>query len=174
MLRRTQYINEETGEFTEKFSYVNSLYSKKGYVYLYNGSHVKAFPNYANWNGVNPTFIGYFVLLERYIIEGKQILAYKTKEGLEPLTPSLIAKELGVSDRQARRFVQEMLKFGIYKEVRVGDVKYIAVNPNYGLKGKYLTCFVYKIFWKELIDTIPDKIKEELEIDYKLSGLKIK
>ena len=150
-------INPVTGEYKEKSSYVDNVFSSKGYVYRYNSDYVKLFFNKGLPDDYSLIECGKFYRLLKYIVGENQLLGYR-KDKIYPLTVEKMTEIFGCSDRHTRRFIKKMKDDKIIKEVSINDTKWYAVNPMYALKSKYLSLTTFIIFQDELIGTIPFSI----------------
>ncbi len=144
----------ETGEYTVKQMYIDSLFSKRGYVMKYNNGYIKLFLDKSLPDECSLADCGRFYRLVRYIVGDNQLLGYRTRN-IHPLTVEKMSEIFGCSERQTRRFLKDMKNYGIIKEVSINDVKWFAVNPLYALKSKYLTLTAFIIFQDELISVLP-------------------
>lgn len=153
-IKKETIVNPETGEFTEKFRYVDSLYSKKGYVMKYNNDYIKLFLDNGLPEQCSLLDCGKFYRLIRYIIGENQLLGYRSGK-IKPLTINKMSEIFKCSDRQTRRFLKQMKEIKVIKEVCINDIKWYAVNPLYALKSKYLSPTTFIIFQDELIPILP-------------------
>lgn len=153
-IKRETIINPETGEFTEKQKYIDSLYSKRGYVLKYNNDYIKLFLDNGLPEECSLMDCGKFYRLIRYIIGENQLLGYRSSE-IKPLTVEKMSEIFKCSDRQTRRFLKEMRNLKVIKEVCINDTKWYAVNPLYALKSKYLSLTTFIIFQDELTPVLP-------------------
>lgn len=153
-IKRETIINPETGEFTEKQKYIDSLYSKRGYVLKYNNDYIKLFLDNGLPEECSLMDCGKFYRLIRYIIGENQLLGYRSSK-IKPLTVEKMSEIFKCSDRQTRRFLKEMRNLKVIKEVCINDTKWYAVNPLYALKSKYLSLTTFIIFQDELTPVLP-------------------
>lgn len=154
-IKKETIINPETGEFTEKQRYIDSLFSKRGYVMKYNNDYIKFFLDKGLPEECSLLDCGKFYKLIRYIIGENQLLGYRSGK-IQPLTIEKMSELFKSSDRQTRRFIKQMKDFKVIKEVSINDVKWYAVNPLYALKSKYLSLTTFIIFQDELIGNLPN------------------
>lgn len=154
-IKRETIINPETGEFTEKQKYIDSLYSKRGYVLKYNNDYIKLFLDNGLPKECSLIDCGKFYRLIRYIIGENQLLGYRSSK-IKPLTVEKMSEMFKCSDRQTRRFLKQMKDLKVIKEVCINDVKWYAVNPLYALKSKYLSPTTFIIFQDELVPVLPN------------------
>lgn len=154
-IKRETIINPETGEFTEKQKYIDSLYSKRGYVLKYNNGYIKLFLDNGLPEECSLMDCGKFYRLIRYIIGENQLLGYRNSK-IKPLTVEKMSEMFKCSDRQTRRFLKQMKDLKVIKEVCINDVKWYVVNPLYALKSKYLSPTTFIIFQDELMPVLPN------------------
>lgn len=154
-IKKETIINPETGEFTEKQRYIDSLYSRKGYVLKYNNDYIKLFLDNGLPEECSLIDCGKFYRLIRYIIGENQLLGYRSGK-IKPLTIEKMSGIFKCSDRQTRRFIKQMKDLRVIKEVCINDVKWYAVNPLYALKSKYLSLTTFVIFQDELMPILPN------------------
>ena len=154
-IKKETIINPETGEFTEKQRYIDSLYSKRGYVLKYNNDYIKLYLDNGLPEECSLIDCGKFYRLIRYIIGENQLLGYRSSK-IKPLTVEKMSEIFNCSDRQTRRFLKQMKDLKVIKEVCINDVKWYAVNPLYALKSKYLSPTTFIIFQDELVPVLPN------------------
>lgn len=155
VIKKETIINPETGEFTEKQKYIDSLYSKRGYVLKYNNDYIKLYLDNGLPEECSLMDCGKFYRLIRYIIGENQLLGYRSSK-IKPLTVEKMSEIFECSDRQTRRFLKQMKDLKVIKEVSINDVKWYAVNPLYALKSKYLSPTTFIIFQDELMPVLPN------------------
>lgn len=156
-IRQTRIINPATGEYKETNSYVDNMFSSKGYVYRCNSNYIKLFFDKGLPEHYTLTECGKFYRLIKYIVGDNQLLGYR-EDKIYPLTIEKMTEMFGCTDRQVRRFIKKMKDDRIIKEVSINDTKWYAINPMYALKSKYLSLTTFIIFQDELIGTIPFNI----------------
>lgn len=154
-IEKRTIINPDTGEFTEKKRYIDSLYSKRGYVLKYNNDYIKLFLDKGLPDECSLVDCGKFYKLIRYIVGENQLLGYRSGN-INPLTINKMSELFSCSERQTRRFLKQMKDYKVIKEVCINDVKWYAVNPLYALKSKYLSLTTFIIFQEELIPILPN------------------
>lgn len=154
-IKKETIINPETGEFTEKQKYIDSLFSKRGYVMKYNNDYIKLFLDKGLPEECSLLDCGKFYKLIRYIIGENQLLGYRSGK-IQPLTIEKMSELFKSSDRQTRRFIKQMKDYRVIKEVSINNVKWYAINPLYALKSKYLSLTTFVIFQDELIGSLPN------------------
>ena len=154
-IEKRTIINPDTGEFTEKKRYIDSLYSKRGYVLKYNNDYIKLFLDKGLPDECSLVDCGKFYKLIRYIVGENQLLGYRSGN-INPLTINKMSELFNCSERQTRRFLKQMKDYKVIKEVCINDVKWYAVNPLYALKSKYLSLTTFIIFQEELIPILPN------------------
>lgn len=153
-IEKKTIINPETGEFIEKQRYIDSLFSKRGYVMKYNNDYIKLFLDKGLPEECSLIDCGKFYRLIRYIVGENQLLGYRTGK-IKPLTVEKMSELFNCSERQTRRFLKQMKDYKVIKEVNINDVKWYAINPLYALKSKYLSLTAFIIFQDELIGILP-------------------
>lgn len=153
-IEKRTIINPETGEFTEKQRYIDSLFSKRGYVMKYNNDYIKLFLDKGLPDECSLIDCGKFYKIIRYIVGENQLLGYRSDK-LRPLTIEKMSELFKCSDRQTRRFLKQMKDYKVIKEVSINDIKWYSVNPLYALKSKYLSLTTFIIFQDELTDVLP-------------------
>lgn len=171
-IEKRTIINPETGECTEKQRYIDSLFSKRGYVMKYNNDYIKLFLDRGLPDECSLIDCGKFYKIIRYIVGENQLLGYRSDK-LRPLTVEKMSELFKCSDRQTRRFLKQMKDCKIIKEVSINDTKWYAVNPLYALKSKYLSLTAFIIFQEELLPVLPrwaidNFMREAREIEYKV------
>lgn len=154
-IEKRTIINPDTGEFTEKKRYIDSLYSKRGYVLKYNNDYIKLFLDKGLPDECSLIDCGKFYKLIRYIVGENQLLGYRSGN-INPLTINKMSELFSCSERQTRRFLKQMKDYKVIKEVCINDVKWYAVNPLYALKSKYLSLTTFIIFQEELMPILPN------------------
>jgi hypothetical protein len=154
-IEKRTIINPDTGEFTEKKRYIDSLYSKRGYVLKYNNDYIKLFLDKGLPDECSLVDCGKFYKLIRYIVGENQLLGYRSGN-INPLTINKMSELFSCSERQTRRFLKQMKDYKVIKEVCINDVKWYAVNPLYALKSKYLSLTTFIIFQEELMPILPN------------------
>lgn len=153
-IQRKTIIDPETGEYKEKFKFVDKLYSKRGYILKYNNDYIKLFLDKGLPDECTLADCGKFYRLTRYIVGENQLLGYRSDK-IKPLTVEKMSKMFDCSERQTRRFLKTMKDCRVIKEVSINNVKWYAINPLYALKSKYLTLTTFIIFQDELVGTLP-------------------
>ena len=154
-IEKRTIINPDTGEFTEKKRYIDSLYSKRGSVLKYNNDYIKLFLDKGLPDECSLIDCGKFYKLIRYIVGENQLLGYRSGN-INTLTINKMSELFNCSERQTRRFLKQMKDYKVIKEVCINDVKWYAVNPLYALKSKYLSLTTFIIFQEELIPILPN------------------
>ena len=153
-IEKRTIINPETGEFTEKQRYIDSLFSKRGYIMKYNNDYIKFFLDKGLPAECSLVDCGKFYKIIQYIIGENQLLGYRSDK-IKPLTTKKMSEIFGCQERNTQMFIKKMKKYKVIKEVSINDVKWYAVNPLYALKSKYLTITTFIIFQDELMSVLP-------------------
>lgn len=171
-IKKSIIINPNTGEYKENRSFVDRLYSKKGYIYQYNSDYIKLFFNRPLPKEFTLLDKGKFYELTFYLVRENQLLGYRTNK-IRPLTIEKMSQIFESSDRQTRRFIKKMKEYKIMKEVVINDTKWYAINPMYALKSKYLSLTTFIIFQDELIPNLPPWVVKEFLDDVKEIDIKV-
>lgn len=153
-LRKTLIINKATGEYREKTSFVDNLFSKKGYILDCNKDYIKLFFDKGLPENCTLTDCGKFYKIIRYIVGENQLLGYRSGK-IKPLSIEKMSELFGCTERQTRKFIKKMKDIKVIKEVSINDTKWYAVNPLYALKSKYLSLTTFIIFQDELVSILP-------------------
>lgn len=165
-IKRSTIIDPETGEYKENTTFVDKLYSKKGYIYQYNSDYIKMFLNRSLPRDFSLLDCGRFYVLTQYLVKENQLLGYKTDK-IRPLTIEKMCELLGQKERQTRAAIKRFKEKKIIKEVIINDTKWYAINPMYALKSKYLSTTTFLIFQDELIPNLPRWVVNRFMADVK-------
>ena len=146
---------DENGECRTKYSFVDSLFSKKGLIFEYNKDRLwlpfdRQLPECCTINDC-----GKFYKILHFVMGDNQLLGYRSNK-IKPLTVEKMSEIFGCSDRQTRKFVKKMKDLTVLKEVNINDTKWYAVNPLYALRTKYLSTTTFIIFQDELLSVLPN------------------
>lgn len=152
----TRYINPGTGEFSEKFKWVDMQFDDEGYLFWNRKANIKTFievplPAELTWAEK-----GRIHELKHYILKDNQFLVYRSGNTIKPITTAEMGKILGMSERQCRSLVKKMKDLKIIKEISFDGFIYFVFNPMYGFKEKRLSLNVYLFFQDELRQILPE------------------
>ena len=152
----TRYINPETGEFSERFKWVDMQFDDEGYLFWNRKANIKTFievplPAELTWAEK-----GRIHELKHYILKDNQFLVYRSGNTIKPITDVEMGKILGMSERQCRSLVKKMKDLKIIREISFDGFVYFVFNPMYGFKEKRLSLNVYLFFQDELRKILPE------------------
>lgn len=165
-IKKSTIINPETGEYKENTTFVDKLYSKRGYIYQYNSDYIKMFLNKPLPSDFSLLDCGRFYILTQFLVKENQLLGYKTDK-IRPLTIEKMCELFEQKERQTRAAIKRFKDSKIIKEVVINDVKWYAINPMYALKSKYLSTTTFLIFQEELIPNLPAWVVNRFMADVK-------
>lgn len=155
MLKTTKLTDEKTGRVFEVNKYVTDPLNEYGYLFWTRKSSVKAYldiplPKIFTWADK-----GRINELRHYITDG-QLLLYRSRNTLKPITVDDMSKIFELSDRKTKELVRKMKKYSVLKEITVDGVKYFTFNPIHGFKGNRLSMNVFIYFQNELKEYLPE------------------
>lgn len=154
-LKKTQYVNTNTGEFYNKMQYVDLQFNDEGYLLWSRKTNVKTFNEYKLPKEFSWSEKGRINELKYYILKDNQFLVYRSGDIIKPITSDELVKFWDISERQCKSLLKKMKTFNIIKEVKFSGLTYFAFNPLYGFKGKRLNLNVYLFFQDELKHELP-------------------
>ena len=156
VIKQIDYINQTTGEYHSKQSYVDAQFDdEEGYLFWCRKSSIKSFldvplPNTFTWAEK-----GRINELKHYMLKDNQLLAYKSKNCIKPIGIGELCKIVDLRDRACKDFVKKLKDNGIIKEIKTNGNVYYAVNPIYFLKSKRITLTMFLWFQDEFRRVLP-------------------
>lgn len=171
-IKETRYINQATGEISEKKSFIDLQYVDGiGYLYRKNERTVKIFTNDDLPYKLTWTERGRVDKIRRYVCKPNNFLVKNVNREMKPLLEEDIYEILGLSKRMGKKFLERMYELNILRKVRLNNVEWYSFNPKYGLAGKRLSCIAWKIWEKELTYLPPwavFKLREDYLTNYNM------
>lgn len=156
----TRYINP-SGEFSEKFRWVDLQFDENGYLFWNRKANVKTFievplPEEFTW-----AERGRIHELKHYILKDNQFLVYRSGNTIKPITITEMSKVLDMSERQCKALIKKMKLSSIIKEISFDGLVYFVFNPLYGFKEKRLSLNVFLFFQEEFKKVLPKWVIEK-------------
>lgn len=154
-IKTISYLNQETGEYNEKKTYVDMQFNDDGYLFWKNKNSIKSFFDVSLPSELSWSERGKVEEIRHYILKENQMLVYRSNKGINPLTVKEIARITQTGERQATNFINKLKACKVIKEVSIAGVNYYCFNPIYGLKDKRINLTIFIIFQDELKEVLP-------------------
>ena len=176
LIKRTQYTDPNTGEVTYKDNgYVDMQFSDdNGYLLFKNKNAIRTFIGIDLPEGFSIMDEGRIARIKKYILWENQLITYRSKNVIKPVTIKELPKIWETTERQCKEFIRKLKHNGIVKEVWLGNTKYFCFNPFYGMKDKRLTLTLFIIFQDEMSKRLPQWVVQKFLEQVKELSLDIK
>ena len=161
MIKRTQFIDEHTGEiYSDKNKFVNSTFDEeKGYLFWNRKNFAKTYRDIDFPEEMTDAEIGKMTRLSKKIWSNTNMLGYRGNGGIKPYDIEKIGEVIGLKYRQTLRFVNKMMRLGVMAKVKVdvGGKKetHYYINPIYFFSSNRIPLNLYLIFKNELDPFLP-------------------
>lgn len=103
-------------------------------------------------------------VLSNNMFSNTNMLAVRTRHGIEPMDMGTLFELLGVKKRQGFNLINKFIGLGIIAKAQIiieGEVStQYYMNPIYFFKGTWLSANLYFIFKDYLDEFVPDDIKD--------------
>jgi len=165
--KETRIIDPATGEVKHsKVRAINAAFDEeKGYLFWARKNFAKSFSDVPYPNEMTDTEIGRMARLAKKIWSNTNMLGYRGNGGVRPYGVPEVAKELGISERQARTFLNKMVRLGLMArvEVEVGEATetHLYINPIYFFSSNRVPLNLYLIFREQFDAVLPEWVKRE-------------
>lgn len=162
MIKRTQYIDENTGEIcADKARFISAAFDEeKGYLFWVRKNFAKSFQDVDFPSEMSFTEIGRMAKLAKKIWSNTNMLGYRGHGGIKPYNVEMIGEVIGLKPRQAARFVDKMIRLGVMAKVTVQAEKkrevHYYINPLYFFSSNRLPLNLYLIFRNQLDPFLPN------------------
>lgn len=165
LVKRTQYINEETGEVqAEKVQHIAAAFDdEKGYLFWARKNFAKSFVGVDFPESMTMKERGQMATLAKKMYSTTNMLGYRGNGGVKAYTVEQIGRIIGLKPYQANTFLRKMMKVGMIAKVivSVGEnrVTQYYINPIYFFGSNRIPLNLYLIFQKQLDEVMPDWVK---------------
>lgn len=161
MRKKTQYIDEATGEIlAETQRPISAAFDdEKGYLFWVRKSFAKTFVDVDFPKAMTTLEIGQMTILAKKIWSNTNMLGYRGNGGVRPYDIDKIADILGISSRQAYRFINKMTRLGVMAKVSVNvegrRETHFYINPLYFFSSNRVPLNLYLVFRHQLDKVLP-------------------
>lgn len=168
MIKQVQYFDDKTGEVfkTNKTKYPNS-FTDEGMLYKARSSKAIFDKKMDLPDCLTFADKGRFFELARRTYRQTNFLGYRSNGKVKPYTDEQIGEILALNERQAKRYINKLIKLGVMARCRVQfntlvEIQYY-INPLYYLESKRLNDNLYLLFRSELDKHLPEWAKVEFK-----------
>lgn len=167
MLKETLYVDSSTGEIKHRSiqRITPAFDDERGYLFWVRKSFAKSFSDVPFPQEMTDADVGRMARLSKCIWSNTNMLGYRGNKGVRPYDTDKIADVLGISVRQAQRFIRKMIRVGMMAQVTVkveGVVEtHYYINPIYFFSSNRIPLNLYLIFRRQLDKVLPEWVKKE-------------
>ena len=167
VIKQTRLIDDRTGEIvSDKKCLTSPMFDdEKGYLLWPRKSFSKSFHDVDFPVGMNDLEIGRMARLAKRIFSNTNMLGYRGNGGVKPYSIDMIGNALNLKQRQARKFVDKMIQYGVMAKVKIESEErkdyQLYVNPIYFFSSNRIPLNLYLIFRKQLDEVLPEWVKME-------------
>lgn len=175
MQKRTMIVDETTGEIvSDKSRTISAAFDEeKGYLLWPRKNFARSFADIDFPAQMTMIDRGRMATLAKRIWSNTNMLGYRGNGGVRPYDYSKIGEVIGLKERQARTFVDKMVRFGVMAKVNIeieGKKEiHFYVSPLYFFSSNRIPLNLYLIFRKQLDAVLPQwviqRFREQKVID---------
>lgn len=167
MIKRTTIIDDQTGEIVsgKDKAFAPAFDEEKGYLFWARKSFSKSYHEVDFPDEMNDLEIGRMARLAKKIFSNTNMLGYRGNGGIKPYDICMIATILKLKPRQARSYIDKMIRLGIMAKVVVEtenrkEVQFY-VNPIYFFSSNRIPLGLYLLFRHQLDEVLPTWVKQK-------------
>jgi len=176
LIKKTQYINPDSGEITsEKVQHLAAAFhTEKGYLFWARKNFAKSFVDTDFPVSMTMKERGQMATLAKHMWSTTNMLGYRGGGGVKAYNEEQIGQIVGLKAYQARDFVRSMIKVSMLAKVTVlvghDTITQYYVNPIYFFGSNRISLNLYLIFRKQLDEVLPRWVQDE----YAASSVRVK
>lgn len=165
--QRTETWDDDTGEMLARKERVfpARFDEEKGYLLWHRKDFARSFMDVEFPAGMTMDDIGRMTLLAKRIWSQTNMLGYRGNGGVRPYGIEQIGQVIKCGPRQARRFLDRMIRLGLMARVKVKvsakEETQWYINPVYFFSCNRLSLNLYLIFREQLDAVLPDWVKQK-------------
>ena len=166
MLKLVRKIDQDTGEvYSEKKQFIEDVLTPEGYRVPAHKAGAKIFNNIPLPRAMTYTEKGRMVDLARHMIQGSNMLGYRSGGSILPYTEQHLINLVELSQRRGKPFIQKMIGLGVMQKVvrKYAEVESAEfyINPAYFFAGKRISFNLYLLFREHLDPILPGWVRQE-------------
>ena len=176
LIKKTQYINPDTGEVqNEKIQHIAAAFhDEKGYLFWARKNFAKSFVGVDFPESMTMKERGQMATLAKHMWSNTNMLGYRGSGGVKAYNEEQIGDIVGLKVYQAKDFVRNMIKVGMIAKVTVlvgsETITQFYINPIYFFGANRISRNLYLIFRTQLDEVLPSWVRDE----YAASSEKVK
>jgi len=156
-----RWVNTNTGEVSGESSkeFPPHFDEERGYLFWHRKQFVKTFADVPFPVDMTLEDIGRMTLLSKRVYSQTNMLGYRGNGGVKSYSMDQVGEIIHCGPRQARRFFERMVKFGLMAKVKVVvgvcDELQWYLNPIYFFSNNRLPLNLYLLFREQLNAVLP-------------------
>ncbi len=167
LIKKTQYINPDTGEVTnEKVQHLAAAFhDEKGYLFWARKNFAKSFADVGFPESMTMKERGQMVTLVKHMWSNTNMLGYRGSGGVKAYNEEQIGELVGLRAYQAKEFVRSMIRVSMIAKVTVlvgsETITQYYINPIYFFGSNRIPLNLYLIFKSQLDKVLPRWVRDE-------------